>query len=64
MSSPLPDGPLLAFYGDDFTGSTAVLEALAFEGLRTILYLEEPDAEMLAKAGPCRAVGLAGLSRS
>ena len=64
MSSTLPDGPLLAFYGDDFTGSTAVLEALAFEGLRTILFFEEPDAEMLAKAGPCRAVGLAGLSRS
>ncbi len=64
MSSKLPDGPLLAFYGDDFTGSTAVLEALAFEGLRTILFFEEPDAAMLAKAGPCRAIGLAGLSRS
>ena len=50
MSSTLPDGPLLAFYGDDFTGSTAVLEALAFEGLRTILFFDEPDAEMLAKA--------------
>ena len=60
----LPDGPLLSFYGDDFTGSTAVLEALAFNGLDTVLFFEEPDAAMLAKAGPVRAVGLAGLSRS
>ncbi len=60
----LPDGPLLAFYGDDFTGSTAVLEALAFNGLKTVLFFEEPDAAMLAKAGPVHAVGLAGLSRS
>jgi 3-oxoisoapionate kinase len=60
----LPEGLLLGFYGDDFTGSTAVLEALAFAGLRTILFFEEPDAAMLEKAGPCRAIGLAGLSRS
>ena len=26
----LPDGPLLAFYGDDYTGSSAAMEALAF----------------------------------
>ena len=60
----LPDGPLLSYYGDDFTGSTAVLEALAFNGLKTVLFFEEPDAAILAKAGPVRAVGLAGLSRS
>ena len=35
MSAPraLPDGPLVAFYGDDFTGSSAAMEALAFAGL-------------------------------
>ena len=27
---------LLAFYGDDFTGSTDAMEALALSGLRTV----------------------------
>ena len=31
-SHALPDGPLVAFYGDDFTGSSAAMEALAFAG--------------------------------
>ena len=25
---PLPEGPLVAFYGDDYTGSSAAMEAL------------------------------------
>ena len=29
---PLPEGPLVAFYGDDYTGSSAAMEALAFAG--------------------------------
>ena len=43
MSAPraLPDGPLVAFYGDDFTGSSAAMEALAFAGLETVLFLAE-----------------------
>ncbi|MBP9903617.1 MAG: hypothetical protein KBH45_19345, partial [Verrucomicrobia bacterium] len=28
---------LLAYYGDDFTGSTDVMESLARAGLRTVL---------------------------
>ena len=28
----------LAFYGDDFTGSTDAMEALALSGLRTVLF--------------------------
>ena len=60
----LPDCPLVSFYGDDFTGSTAVLEALTFNGLKTVLFFEVPGAANLAKAGPVHAVGLAGLSRS
>jgi len=60
----LPDGPLLAFYGDDFTGSTAVLEALAFAGLKTILFFENPTDAMLESAKDCRAIGVAGLSRA
>ena len=28
--------PLLTFYGDDFTGSTAVMEVLSFAGVSTM----------------------------
>ena len=31
---------LLAFYGDDFTGSTDVMEALTLGGVPTVLLLE------------------------
>ena len=43
---PLPaDRPVLAFYGDDFTGSGAVMEVLTFAGLPTVLFLEPPTPE-------------------
>jgi len=29
----LPSGPLLAYYGDDFTGSTDVMEAFSAAGV-------------------------------
>jgi 3-oxoisoapionate kinase len=54
----------LAFYGDDFTGSTDALEVLAFAGLRCALFLEVPDAAMLAALGPFDAIGVAGDSRA
>ena len=53
----------LAFYGDDFTGSTDALEVLAFAGLRCALFLRVPDAETLRSLGPFDAVGIAGDSR-
>jgi uncharacterized protein YgbK (DUF1537 family) len=34
----------LAFYGDDFTGSTDGLEVLAFAGLRCALFLKAPSS--------------------
>lgn len=64
MMDILSKEPLLAFYGDDFTGATAVLEALAFAGLKTILFFENPSAAMLKRAGDCQAIGVAGLSRA
>lgn len=54
----------LAFYGDDFTGSTDALEALARCGLRTALFLSPPDAQALARVGPLDAFGVAGDSRT
>jgi uncharacterized protein YgbK (DUF1537 family) len=60
----LPDGPLVAFYGDDYTGSSAAMEALAFAGLQTILFLEMPTPQRLAAAADCRGIGIAGVARS
>lgn len=54
----------LAFYGDDFTGSTDALECLATAGLKTVLFVAPPTAEQLAKHGPLDALGIAGHSRS
>jgi uncharacterized protein YgbK (DUF1537 family) len=53
----------LAFYGDDFTGSTDALEVLAFAGLRCALFLNPPTAEALKSLGPYDAIGVAGDSR-
>ncbi|WP_413712493.1 four-carbon acid sugar kinase family protein [Rhizobium sp. Rhizsp82] len=55
---------LLSYYGDDFTGSTDVMEALASNGVKTALFLGIPSAEALAKFSDCRAIGIAGTSRS
>ena len=53
-------GLRLAFLGDDFTGSTDALEALALEGWRCALFLDPPDAATLAGLGPLDAIGVAG----
>lgn len=55
---------LFCYYGDDFTGSTDALEALASNGVATVLFLDPPTDEMLARFPDCRAVGVAGESRS
>lgn len=56
--------PLLAFYGDDFTGSTDALEVLATAGLKTMLFLDVPSPEALARFGELEAIGIAGNTRS
>src|SRR4051794_39474607 len=55
---------LFCYYGDDFTGSTDALEALASNGVATVLFLNPPSDEMLARYPACRAIGVAGESRS
>lgn len=60
----LPDGLVVSFYGDDFTGSSAVMEVLSFAGLPTILFLEPPTAQDLAQLTGYRAIGIAGVARS
>ena len=53
-----------AFYGDDFTGSTDVLEQLAEGGVPAVLFLRTPDAALRARFPDAQAIGLAGDSRS
>jgi uncharacterized protein YgbK (DUF1537 family) len=56
---------LLAVYGDDLTGSTAVLEALAKNGVRTALFFDPPTPdELTGRFADLAAVGVAGRSRS
>lgn len=56
---------LFTFYGDDFTGSTDAMEALALGGLRTVLFLEPPSVEQLTgRFADLQAIGVAGVSRS
>ena len=57
-------GPLYAYYGDDFTGSTDVLEALSLAGVRTVLFTGMPSEEHWREFGDCAAIGIAGESRS
>jgi uncharacterized protein YgbK (DUF1537 family) len=58
------EGLLYTFYGDDFTGSTDVLEQLAFGGVRAALFLTTPTSEDLDRLPGLQAIGVAGDSRS
>jgi uncharacterized protein YgbK (DUF1537 family) len=51
---------LLSFLGDDFTGSTDCLEALAKAGVTARLYLVPPETPPT----DCQVVGIAGTSRT
>jgi len=66
MTTPvaLPQGPLIAFYGDDFTGSSAAMEVTAFAGLPTVLFLDVPTPEQRARFADHRVIGVAGVARS
>ena len=55
---------LLAFYGDDFTGSTDVMEVVSMAGLSAVLFLEPPDDAWLARFPEARVIGIAGIGRS
>jgi uncharacterized protein YgbK (DUF1537 family) len=54
----------LAFYGDDFTGSTDVMEALAWDGVKAVLFLHPPTLPQLARYPQAQAFGIAGSSRT
>ncbi len=58
------DQLLLAYYGDDFTGSTDALEFLTLAGVKTVLFLRKPSQKDLDRFPGIQAIGLAGKSRS
>ena len=60
----IPSGRVVTFYGDDFSGSTDVMEVLATNGLQTVLFLDIPEERQLERFPNCRAIGIAGCSRS
>jgi 3-oxoisoapionate kinase len=56
---------LMAFYGDDFTGSADAMEALTLNGVPTVLFLDRPNPALLkSRLKDVRAVGVAGTSRT
>jgi uncharacterized protein YgbK (DUF1537 family) len=55
---------LLAYYGDDFTGSTDALEFLSRAGIRTVLFISPPTPEQLSAYNGLQAIGVAGMTRA
>ena len=56
--------PRLAWYGDDFTGSAAVMDELTQAGLTAVLFTRMPDAALSARFAGHDALGLAGTARA
>ncbi|GEO04410.1 hypothetical protein AAE02nite_20740 [Adhaeribacter aerolatus] len=55
---------MLAYYGDDFTGSTDALEFLSRAGARTVLFMNTPTAAQLSRYSGLQAIGVAGMTRA
>ncbi|MES9946409.1 MAG: four-carbon acid sugar kinase family protein [Candidatus Thiodiazotropha sp.] len=60
----LQDGVLVAWYGDDFTGASAVMEVLAFAGLPSMLFLDVPTQAQLDRYPGLRGIGIASTARA
>lgn len=63
-TNSLPDGLLVAWYADDFTGAAAVMEVLTFAGLPAMLFLEPPTQDQLAKYPDLKGIGVASTARA
>lgn len=60
----MTDSLILAWYGDDYTGSAAVMEVLAFAGIKAVLFLDPPSDADLREFPDAQAIGIAGSARS
>ena len=56
--------PLVAWLGDDFTGAAATMEVLAFAGLPSILFLNMPTGDQMARHREVAAIGIATMART
>ncbi|XDA97314.1 four-carbon acid sugar kinase family protein [Sulfitobacter sp. LCG007] len=56
--------PLVTWYGDDFTGSAAVMEVLAFAGIGSVLFCDIPDRPLLERFAGAQAIGIASTART
>ena len=54
----------MAFYGDDFTGSTDALEFISQAGAQAMLFIQPPSATQLLQYPGLNAIGVAGATRS
>jgi len=55
---------LYTYYGDDFTGSTDVLEQLGSNGIPSVLFVGIPSPDHAARFAGVQAIGIAGDSRT
>ncbi|SEW32490.1 Uncharacterized conserved protein YgbK, DUF1537 family [Cognatiyoonia koreensis] len=62
--SALPDTPVLAWLGDDFTGAAAVMEVFAFADLPAVLFLDTPSPERMADFPRMQGIGIASMART
>lgn len=62
--SKLPEGPLVAWYGDDFTGAAATMEVLTFAGLPSVLFFDPPTPEQMLEFKGFSGFGVAGTARA
>lgn len=60
----VPSQIQLAFYGDDFTGSTDALEFTCRAGAKAVLFIDTPDASVLTRFPGVNVIGIAGKTRS
>lgn len=60
----MPDAPWVAWLGDDFTGSAAVMEVLQFAGLPSVLFTDIPSTDLAMRFAGGRGVGIATTARS
>ncbi|MBX2880139.1 MAG: hypothetical protein KTR32_09425 [Granulosicoccus sp.] len=58
------DRPLIGWYGDDFTGAAAVMEALTFGGFPSVLFRQLPTPAQMEKFKDMRGIGIAGIARA
>lgn len=62
--NPHQEDVLIAWYADDFTGAAAVLEVLAFAGVKAMLFLEAPSKQQLLRYPGLQAIGVASTARA